>query len=167
MLIDTQQVWDSDSTAICFFFHLQVSHQQVQPNTPFRGIDSAARFTGAAPAGWPLRAGCQNRFWQLDCCLWTYMPGICYFSEQQSFSCTTLGFALPKVTRLLFDCGIAWYLCGITTTDLLIVSIRQYALQLKTASIGVLYSKTCSKNSRGKKPQKNQLRAEYKNVSML
>uniref|UniRef100_A0A8D0F0B2 Uncharacterized protein n=1 Tax=Strix occidentalis caurina TaxID=311401 RepID=A0A8D0F0B2_STROC len=30
---------------------------EVQPNTPFRGIDTAAKFTGVAPADWPFRTG--------------------------------------------------------------------------------------------------------------
>uniref|UniRef100_A0A8B9YYC7 Secreted protein n=1 Tax=Buteo japonicus TaxID=224669 RepID=A0A8B9YYC7_9AVES len=99
---------NSDSAAICFFFHLQVSHQEVQPNTPFRSIDTAAKFTGVAPAGWPFRArvseqGLAAQLLAVNICARNMLL---QSSKQQSFSCTNVCFALPAAIHLLFDGGI-------------------------------------------------------------
>uniref|UniRef100_A0A8C8AT37 Uncharacterized protein n=1 Tax=Otus sunia TaxID=257818 RepID=A0A8C8AT37_9STRI len=90
--------------------HLQVSHWDVQPNTPFRDIDAAAKFTGVAPARWLLKArvseqGLAARLLAMNIHAKNMLLQI---SKQQSFSCTTLCFALPEAIHLLFDCRMAW-----------------------------------------------------------
>uniref|UniRef100_A0A8B9NEE6 Uncharacterized protein n=1 Tax=Accipiter nisus TaxID=211598 RepID=A0A8B9NEE6_9AVES len=96
---------NSDSAAIWFFFHLQVSHQEVQPNTPFRSIDTAAKFTGVASAGWPFRARVSEQgLAAQSLAVNIYARNmLLQSSKQQSFSCTNLCSALPAAIRLLFD----------------------------------------------------------------
>lgn len=101
--VNTQQAWDSDSTAICFFFHLQMSHQEVQPNPPFRGIPKAAKFTVVAPAGWPFTARVSEQglaAWLLA--MNTHARNmVLHSSKWQSFSCTTLCFTLAAAIHLI------------------------------------------------------------------
>uniref|UniRef100_A0A663EY06 Secreted protein n=1 Tax=Aquila chrysaetos chrysaetos TaxID=223781 RepID=A0A663EY06_AQUCH len=91
------------------FFHLQVSHREVQPNAPFRSIGTAAKFTGVAPAGWLFRARVseQGLAAQLLAVNIYARNMLLQSSKQQSFSCTNLCFALPAAIRL-FVCLVSF-----------------------------------------------------------
>lgn len=79
-------------------------------NTPLRGIDAAAKFTGVAPAGWPFRARVSEKgLAAQSLAMNTHARNtLLHSSSQQAFSCTILCFALPEAIHLLFDGGIPY-----------------------------------------------------------
>lgn len=110
--VGAQQPRDWDGTATCFFFFFPSAGIPLggSTNTPLRGIDAAAKFTGVAPAGWPFRARVSEKgLAAQSLAMNTHARNtLLHSSSQQAFSCTILCFALPEAIHLLFDGGIPY-----------------------------------------------------------
>lgn len=90
----------------------QHSHLGFFPRTPFRGVNTAAKFTGVAPAGWPFRTRVpQQCLAASSLAMNIHARNMLLQSSKQVFLLhPPLCFALPEPIHLLFDCGVAWYL---------------------------------------------------------
>lgn len=96
--VGAQQPRDWDGTATCFFFfffHLQVSHWEVQPTLLSEVLMLLPSLQVLPQLVGRLGQGCQKRAWQLSHWLWTHMPGIRCFTAAANRLSPAPSCALP------------------------------------------------------------------------
>lgn len=88
-----------------FFFHLQVSHREIQPTLLLEVLMLLPSLQVLPQLVGHLGQGCQNRAWQLSRWLWTHVPGIRCFTAAANRLSPAPSCALPclkpSTTRLM------------------------------------------------------------------